>query len=265
MKLGFSLVLPFVVATAMLGACGGGGGSGGDGAAPTHDLYVGYYWEDAADNSEDPTAGVTVLNLPKDDGSFSGSMYFTYEGCQTSNVGKISGTKTADALAGDWAGTIDGTAQTGGFVGGRAAADENYSGTYTVDKGKQPIHVKDCIDYYIASKGTWELFAVEKSTPPDFTIDAKGASVSFVPPPGSSHSLVGVLDPEIAKTPDAGNPVVWQWLLDAVGGTPTTFELKPPASVPPLRAGREYVVTVMPVDVAAGKRLGFASKRFIAP
>jgi len=63
-------------------------------AAGPDGLYVGYYQEDPASNPEDPTPGSIYLSLPAGDNAFAGSMFFTYVGCQTSNVGLVSGRKT---------------------------------------------------------------------------------------------------------------------------------------------------------------------------
>lgn len=52
-------------------------------------------------------------------------------------------------------GTTDGRAQTGKYDGARDG--DGYSGTYTVDKGKQRITVSGCIPYDIASHGAFRL------------------------------------------------------------------------------------------------------------
>src|ERR1700730_1147535 len=86
---------------------------------PPESLYVGYYQEDPVDNPEDPTIGAVYLNLPKAGGAFSGNMFFTYVGCQHTNVGTITGNLAGAHLQGTWTGTVDGTAQNGSFIGDR--------------------------------------------------------------------------------------------------------------------------------------------------
>ena len=43
--------------------------------------------------------GAFVLNLPEKDSAFDGDMYFTYIGCQSSNVGSVKGRKSGIALS----------------------------------------------------------------------------------------------------------------------------------------------------------------------
>ena len=82
---------------------------------PLTGLYVGYYQEDPITNPEDPTPGSIYLSLPAGDSAFSGSMFFTYVGCQSENLGTIAGTKAGPSLKGEWGGSVDGTAQKGSF------------------------------------------------------------------------------------------------------------------------------------------------------
>jgi hypothetical protein len=87
-------------------------------------------------NPEDPTLGAFVLNLPSSNTSFSGAMFFTYVGCQSENVGIVSGNKTDAGIAGNWSGSLDGVMNTGSYTGSWQAASQSYSGTFT-NAGKQ--------------------------------------------------------------------------------------------------------------------------------
>ena len=254
-----SNALTLLAASAILGACGGGGGGEPPvepGTTAPGGLYVGYYQEDPVTNPEDPVPGVFSLNLPAGNGAFSGSMYFTYVGCQTSNVGIVGGTKTDAALAGTWSGTVDGLAQSGSYSGNYSQAIGSYSGTYSNAGGKQFRDLRPCIQYTIAPKGTWEMFPVETQVPAaslDVTVVAR--TVNWKSVGGAVFSLVYVLDEAVAKS--TGNPVVWQALIAA--GTSAVI----PANVL-LQPGKVYIAAVGVSD-AARQRLAFGSRRFTQP
>ena len=252
---------------AALSACGGGSsdptaapGPAGPApafapASPPGGLYVGYYQEDPATNPEDPMPGAYSLNLPDGDGSFSGSMFFTYVGCQSNNVGAVSGSKSGQALSGTWSGTVDGLPQSGSYVGTFDAATQSYSGTYTNAGGKQFRDLLPCIQYTIAPNGTWEMFPVNASVPSGFAVEVNGRTISWTNTTGAMVSLVYVLDPAIAQT--SGNPVLWQ--TTAAGNTSVTV----PAGVV-LTSGHEYVAAVG-LASSASQRLAFGSRRYTQP
>ncbi len=219
-------------------------------------VYLGYYQEDPASNPEDPTMGSVYLNLPASDSEFSGTMYFTYLGCQSHNLGTISGSKAGASLKGKWNGSIDGTQQAGTFTGTYAPAQSAYAGTFTVDGGKQYIDIPSCISYYIAPKGTFELFAVGKNVPSNFSVSMTGNTVSWSPPSGAIMTLVYVLDPAVASS-GHGNATVWQTLVMGPQGTANLSEAG-------LVSGHTYVVAVGASD-SRFHRLSFASSRFTAP
>jgi len=247
---------------AALVACG----SGSDAAAPTPPvpapgpastsppggLYVGYYAEDLVNNPEDPTLGAFSLNLPGSNGSFVGSMFFTYVGCQTTNVGMVTGTKSDLALSGMWSGTVDGLAQSGAYSGTYDAASLVYQGTYTNSAGKQYRDLRPCIEYYIAANGRWEMFPVETRLPASFSPTVGNRTISWTAVTSAEQTLVYVLDPVVAQS--SGNPVVWQSIFGPV--TSATV----PGSVS-LQAGKEYVA-VVGIANAAGARVAFGSRRF---
>ncbi|WP_266170503.1 hypothetical protein [Dyella subtropica] len=224
--------------------------------SPPGGVYVGYYQEDPITNPEDPTMGSVYLNLPASDSSFSGSMYFTYVGCQSSNVGTIAGVKKAASLNASWSGTLDGTQQKGSVDGTYSAAKGAYSGTFTVAGGKQHIDIPSCISYFIAPKGTFELFAVGKNTPSNFSVSLSGNSVSWTPPGGAMMTLVFVLDPAIASS-GQGNATMWQTLVMGPQGAADLSEAR-------LVSGHPYVIAVGAAD-SKFRRLSFASKSFTAP
>lgn len=253
-------------AVTVLAACGGGGDTTAPPApvpapAPTPapapalapgGLYVGYYAEDPVNNPEDPTLGAFSLNLPTGSGSFSGSMFFTYVGCQTSNVGTVSGTKSDSALSGMWSGTIDSLAQAGNYSGTFDTGSLGYQGVYTNSSGKQYRDLRPCIEYFIAANGRWEMFPIDARIPDTFSPTVSGRTISWGATTGAAQTLVYVLDPLVAQT--SGNPVVWQTLLGAVTSASV------PASIT-LQAGKEYVAVVS-IASATGARLAFGSQRF---
>jgi hypothetical protein len=256
--------ISLVVLALLVCACGGGGSGStppvGDPpvtAAPGG-LYVGYYQEDATNNPEDPVPGALYLSLPEDDSAFSGSMSFTYVGCQTANVGTISGTKAKLDLNGSWTGTVDGLAQKGKYVGKFDPSLKLYQGTYTNDGGKQYRDLSPCIQYYIAANGIWELFPQEQTYSTDATatgVIINGNQINWYPPAGTQASFVSVIDALIASSGGAA-AIVWQNIYN--GSTAS-------ATVPPgkLQSGRSYIVTAG--SQADGKRTYFSSKKFTAP
>ena len=226
-------------------------------AAPAGGLYVGWYQEDPLSNPEDPTPGSVYLSLPAGDSAFSGSMSFTYVGCQTESLGAVSGTKAGPSLKGAWGGSVDGTQQNGNFTGAWSAALGGYAGTYDVAGGKQHIAIADCIDYWIAPRGTWELLPVGAHVPGPFGIAVHGTTVSWTPPPGVMMTLVYVLDRELVDSPGA-RAAIWQTLL--LGPGKHSVDLRAAAMKP----GHSYIVAVALND-GTMKRVGFASQAIAAP
>jgi hypothetical protein len=258
----FKTLAAAFAAVSALAACGGGGSDDDDSPAPgpapasaPGGLYVGYYQEDPATNPEDPTPGAFSLNLPDTNSAFAGSMFFTYVGCQTSNVGTVAGTKTDGALSGTWSGTIDGGAESGAYSGSFQTATQSYSGTYTTDGGKKSRDISGCINYFIAPNGTFEMFAVEAAVPAGFTVQVAGRNISWSATSGAALTLVYVLDRAAAQS-GSGNPVRWQTVV--IGSSPNSATV--PANVT-LQAGTEYIAAVGIGDGAA-QRIAFGSRRF---
>ena len=133
-------------------------------------VYIGYYQEDPVTNPEDPVAGAVYLRVPAADGPFSGEMFFTYLGCQSSNLGRVAGRKSGAALTGKWSGTVDDLAQRGVFAGTYTEASGFFAGTYTNAGGKQHRDLNPCIEYYIAPRGTWALFPLDRNLPASFDL-----------------------------------------------------------------------------------------------
>jgi hypothetical protein len=200
-------------------------------------LYVGHYAEDPVNNPEDPTLGVLHLALPANDAAFSGAMFFTYVGCQSSNVGTISGNRTGNSLSGNWSGTIDELALLGNYGGSYNASSGVFSGTYTVTGGKQPRDIPGCISYFIAANGTWELLPVGRSVPDSFDIDVSGSTVQWTNPVNTALTLVGVLDEAQAA---AGQASAARFQAVDTGGL-QSLNL---TAVPGLTPGTRYVITV---------------------
>ena len=225
--------------------------------ASSDGLHVGYYQEDPATNPEDPTMGSVFLSLPGGDSSFSGSMFFTFVGCQHESLGAVAGTKAGEALKGTWSGAVDDTQQKGAFEGAWSATLGGYAGAYTVAGGKQHVAIADCIDYFIAPRGTWELLPVGTSVPASFAIAVDGTMLHWTPPPGVAMTLVYVLDPALAKA-GAPHAAAWQTLLFGAGKRAADLRLAH------MKPGHTYVVAVSMADGSA-KHVGFASKAVVAP
>lgn len=223
-------------------------------AEAPEDIYLGYYREDPATNPEDPTIGALYLALPKSDDAFSGSMFFTYVGCQSSNVGRLEGRKTGPGLAGEWSGTVDGTAQHGHFSGS-AGANGVYAGAYDVAGGKQHVEIANCISYFIAPKGTFELFVPGRAEPAGAAVSLQNGTARWPSAAGAVMTLVFVLDAD--KAAGGGNAVVWQTLLP---GSQSSADLAPAR----LASGHRYVLAVASVG-GRFERLAFASTPFTQP
>ena len=258
-----------VASLAGLTACGGGSESHADPGdtagslpaapdAPPSGLYVGYYAEDPVTNPEDPTYGAFQLFFPEDAADFAGSMFFTYEGCQSSNVGAVRGSRVGGSISGLFAGDVDGVPQHGRYQGAFDSVTHSYSGTYSIDGGKQYRNLLPCIDYYIAPNGTFEMHRVGESQPRDFRVSMNGRNVQWSSLNGAGLTLVYVLDP-VASTarPATTNPVIWQGLLE--GASVLTL----PATVS-LRSGTEYIAAVA-VGAMNQRPMAFGSVRFVMP
>jgi hypothetical protein len=217
--------------------------------------YIGYYQENPRTNPEDPVPGAIYLRLPEADDTFSGEMFFTYVGCQSSNVGNVSGTKSGTALSGNWSGTVDEVVQRGAFRGAYDAANGYYTGTYTNAGGKQHRDLNPCIEYYIAPDGSWALFPVERSIPAGFEIRVTPNAARWTRQLRGEGTLVTIFDAATLAS-SRGNAIVWQTLL---GGDAQMTSLHPAR----LASGREYVLSVAVLGNTA-ERVAFGSRRFVA-
>lgn len=220
-------------------------------------LYVGYYQEDPATNPEDPMMGTLFLNLPQGNADFSGKMSFTYVGCQTTNVGTISGNKTDKTLNGTWSGTVDGSAQSGLYQGTYDAAKQVYSGTYTNSGGKQYRDLRPCIEYTIAPNGSWELFATNTTVSSDSNatgVSISGNVVTWYTPAATQYSLVSVLDKANALS-STSNAIAWQGVVSGA-----TKSVSVDSTV--LVKGRTYIVGVGSSNGSV--RTYYSSKEFVA-
>lgn len=219
-------------------------------------LYVGYYQEDPLANPEDPMPGAFVLKLPDADASFKGAMFFTFVGCQTSNVGTVGGAKLGFDLKGEWSGNIDNSAQSGPYSGAYDPKTASYKGVYANKGGKQFRDIKGCIQYWIGPKGTWEMFPVEQSQPESFKVEVSGSMISWPKTPRAAMTLVYLLDAAVAQS-GSGNPVTFQTVLP---GATASFSLTDAR----LSKGKQYIAVAM-VNNHLAQRVGFASKRFVGP
>lgn len=251
------------LSVAALSACGGGGGSAGggssDGGTAPGGLYIGHYQEDATNNPEDPMPGSFYLYLPEGNASFAGEMSFTYIGCQTSNVGTVGGSKSGLTLAGNWTGTVDGTAVGGPYSGTYDAATTRYSGTYQNSAGK--VHISGCDDfeYEVAALGTWEMFPEGARSPSDFTVTVSGGNVNWADVPGVSRWLASVYD--VARATAGSDGVTRQAIIGAVSGT---SDQTVPLSTLGLTSGRVYLLAITALN-SSHQRVGYTSLRYTAP
>ena len=244
-----------LIALTMLALAGSNAAAAAD-KSPPGGLYVGYYQEDPLTNPEDPMPGAYVLNLPEKDAAFNGDMYFTYVGCQRSNVGKVQGLKAGNALSGDWSGSIiDNSPQAGPYHGTYDPAQGYYKGVYANSGGKQFKTIQGCIQYYIAPNGSWEMFPVEQSQPATFKVGVAATVASWGHLPNAAMALVYVIDPSLTKS-GAGNPIKFQTVLP---GPASSFNL----AAAGLGKGKEYIVVTL-INNSKFQRIGFASKRFVA-
>jgi len=218
-------------------------------------LYVGYYQEDPRTNPEDPMPGAFLLKLPEQDAAFDGAMYFTFVGCQTSNVGKVKGAKAGVDLKGSWSGRIDGSDQSGPYEGKYDAAKGYYAGTYANSGGKQFKNIPGCIKYYIGPNGSWEMFPVEQNQPASFKVAVNGATMTWPAVANAAMTLVYVIDPAVAQA-GTGNPIVYQTILMRPA---TSFSLE----VAALNKGKQYIAVAL-INSRSAARLAISSKRFVA-
>jgi len=217
-----------------------------------NDLYIGYYLEDAVANPEDPLPGAIHLSLPKQNGAFSGELFFTYVGCQSRNIGTLSGQRSGTALSGNWRGTVDNTVQRGSFLG-NLNQQGAYSGTYTVDGGKQNIVVEGCIDYFIAPFGTWFLFPIAEDSPDDELIEINDNQIRWTPVSGSSATQCQLIDLDDENCNEA-TQTLWQ---DIRLANERTLDI--PLSF--LVEGRKYAVSCTQFD-SNGNSLAYSKTVF---
>jgi len=214
-------------------------------------LFVGYYHEDPVTNPEDPSPGALYLNLPSADSTFAGTMFFTYIGCQKLSAGGISGSKDKQSLSGHWSGPVDNTLQSGSFGGTYDSAAQRYTGTYTVDAGKQFVDLRPCIQYYIAPNGTWEVVPIGVSVPSSFFVSINGNQVSWPTTSGMVLTLIAIVDQSLA-TSATTSAVKWQTILSS---SFTIADLSAFGQT----LGPNDVVTVAIFD-SLGRRTAFGSK-----
>lgn len=204
--------------------------------------------------------GSFYLDLPEGNSSFNGAMSFTYIGCQSSNVGAVSGAKNGLALSGNWTGTVDGVAVGGPYQGTYDVTAQRYSGTYNNAGGKVRVTVANCIDYFVAAYGTWEMSPVEARSPTSFTVAVAGGDVSWADVSGTSQWLASVYDEVLAQT--GSQAVVKQALIPAINAS--TVDQTIPVSSLGLTSGRTHVLAITAFG-AENQRLGYTSVRYIAP
>jgi hypothetical protein len=244
--------LAMAMLTILISACGGGGDAKPS-TAPGG-TYLGFYQEDAVNNPEDPTAGAFVIQLPEGNQSFSGNMFFTYVGCQSTNVGRVSGARSNDRLSGTWSGTLDGEFNSGNFSASYDRFVGGFVGNFDRAGGKVLRDLRPCILYHIAAKGSLEAYPARISVPSNFVLDIRQGTVKVPAWTNAKYALVYVVDGSLLES--TRSPVVWQ----NFGRFDTHLSISPTA---PLTPGKEYLVGVAVLD-ANYQRLAFGSQPYLA-
>jgi len=219
-------------------------------------LHLGFYLEDPITNPEDPMPGSFYLRLPIGDSQYSGAMSFTFIGCQTQNVGNVSGTKSGAQLSGIWSGSIDGTPQSGTYAAEYDPLKAMYLGTYTNDKGKQYIDLWPCIAYAIAPNGEIGLFRPGTRAPANFLSGVGPNLIYWAPRPRTNVYLVSIYDLEKVRNDEIG-AIVYQKIMDGRA----RCMLKSLASLEP---GKTYLYAVVAFDIQRNL-LGHTSGQFKMP
>lgn len=288
-----ALAFVTTVTTVLLGACGGGGGggdaagtggTGGTGVVPpvspppttpappttpgagTTRLFIGYYAESAANNPEDPTVGPLFFRVPASDGAFSGVMPFTYLGCSGGvSLGTIAGMRSGSTLSGNWTGTLDGQAVSGGYSGSFAADGASVTGGFTSATGKQPIVAPPC-NYFLAASGSFRVFDGPAREPASVVLTVGAGTTqpgfTWTGVPAVATMAVRVFDEACLESASAGAAC---FLGEAFT---TAAALAYPADFPGakvLAPGGRYVavLTAQSPSVGASAQLvGYASVRF---
>lgn len=243
--------------SSLLTACGGGGDDATTPALPASTeaptgLVIGYYLEDAVTNPEDPMPGTFYMNLPEE-GAYSGAMYFTYVGCQSENVGTISGIKQRGGdLSGQWEGHVDGHTVGGGYQATYDAITGLYSGTFTNAAGKLEVDVPNCIHYHVAPKGSLSLFPLDVTWPATFGLNqAANGVISWTHPVGAGSVFITVIDK--ARALQGGADTVLEQAFDVATPGPHLFDASPYKG-----GGQESIVLVVVMD-EAGNLLAYSS------
>jgi hypothetical protein len=205
------------------------------------DLYLGYYVEDAANNPEDPMPGALLLRLPKADAAFSGALYFTFIGCQSESWGHIEGRLEQGKLQGKWSGTVDDIPQHGTFQGQFDPRSSQYAGTYDNAAGKQYREIKNCITYYIAARGTWQMFKPGSLREGNLSLKAQWPYVLCQPASNNQVVLLYVLDKKRLGDAHPQDAVLAQYLV-----LPNQARQRLPTVK--MQEGREYLVVGMAFD-----------------
>ncbi len=220
-------------------------------SCPT-DLFIGYYQEDAAANPEDPLPGLLYLQLPKNNGAFNGDFLFTFVGCQSRNIGRISGQKSSLSLNGEWSGQVDNTQQQGSFSG-NSNGQGGFNGTYTVAGGKQNIVVPGCADYFIAPFGTWSLFSSTQASDQDNLLSVISNRAVWIPVSNSVFTQCGLIEVDDGDCNTNANGIWQNTALSSDRGIDIPLEV--------LTDEQNYILGCSQFD-EFGNRLAFSKSKF---
>lgn len=219
--------------------------------APSPQLHLGYYQEDAVSDSADPLTGILALRWHGQ--RLSGALLYALHGCRPgADEARIAAALAGAALGGSWHGSIDGH-DTGGSFQGLIGENGQLHGSYTSARGLTGV---DCNhdgrqEYAIAPLGRWWSWPLGGG---DLTLHPVAGGLAW-PDLGGRYSL-RLLD---ARCLDRGDGLADCLRLDDDQAVPQ-FSLAAAAAV--LERDKDYVLVVLALEEFSGSVLGFGSKRF---
>ena len=144
------------------------------------------------------------------------------------------------AIQGNECGPVDGVPQHGTFRGEFDQSTGQYAGTFDNAGGKQFREIPDCTSYYIAARGTWQMFTPQSLRQGNLSLSARWPNVEWESPI-PLILLIYVLDKSLLSGPNPQSAVVAQFVVE-----PGENRQRLPASK--MQAGREYTVVGMAFD-----------------
>lgn len=244
----------------LLSGCGGGDTA--QTSKPMQGLggnYVGFYLERGDGNPNDIDAGMLYLNVPKDDGTYTGYLSFQQDDCLDSNQLHLSGTKDWEKLTGTATGQLNNYSATlptdkvvyptlAGNFATNSVDYIGYYGKYTGSFGQTPPTFScGATTQTLAPEIEWFAFMIGTPYPSTaYTLSNTGLTLNWTQPAASSaihpsKTLISVIDVE-----KFGNAAESAFVLQHQQAAQSTTYTLPTNRV---QAGKEYLVTVIVLDV----------------